>query len=253
MPLFSWPEMHGAIVHFPIALILAACFYELIGILLRKPVYRTVSFWMLLSAVVMSLPSLVTGWMTGTEMYRGPAPDVFLTHRNIAFLSTGLALILLAWRALARDGLVGRPLLGSLLLSLLIAAGTGYTGFLGGQMMFTRRGFTIEQTAAAPAGGNAPAGKAGLVKVVVLDSTLIEAGKKLYAREACANCHAIKGQGGNLGPPLDHTGRQHPDLTWQAEHIKEPVKFVKNSTMPPYPHLTPEELKSMATYMVSLQ
>jgi quinol-cytochrome oxidoreductase complex cytochrome b subunit len=51
-----------------------------------------------------------------------------------------------------------------------------------------------------------------------LDPALIEKGKQLYTANQCAACHKIAGEGGAVGPPLDNTGRSHPDINWHIEH-----------------------------------
>src|SRR5579871_776587 len=105
MSLPSWPEMHGALTHFPIALLVTACVFEIGAALLHRPTGRLVSFWMLVAAVVMAVPALATGWMTGSQLFGGAPslPSVFVWHRAAAFTTAGLAVVLLGWRAAARD------------------------------------------------------------------------------------------------------------------------------------------------------
>src|SRR5438128_10774296 len=69
----SWPEMHGAITHFPVALLITAFIYEAGAMVLHRPAWKSVSFWMLVAAVVTAVPSLVAGWMTGNELFSGVA------------------------------------------------------------------------------------------------------------------------------------------------------------------------------------
>jgi nitric oxide reductase subunit C len=86
-----------------------------------------------------------------------------------------------------------------------------------------------------------------------LDPALVAQGKVVYARAGCVGCHAVGGQGGTSGPPLDGAGAKHPDLEWQLRHLKSPGQLVRGSTMPGYEHLGEADLKALATYMLSLR
>src|SRR5579872_2513039 len=105
MPVLSWPEVHGALTHFPIVFLLLAPFFDLGSVFLKKPEWRTVSFWMLVGTVLGAIPSLATGWITGNTLFPDGAipPALFYQHRLVAFTLSGVALVLLAWRALAKD------------------------------------------------------------------------------------------------------------------------------------------------------
>ncbi len=50
-----------------------------------------------------------------------------------------------------------------------------------------------------------------------------EIGKSLYARFNCAQCHSIKGQGGEVGPALDGIGA-HRGREWLTARVLEPEK-----------------------------
>lgn len=88
---------------------------------------------------------------------------------------------------------------------------------------------------------------------IVIDTKLVELGKKVYAKENCGACHAIAGVGGKAGPDLTKAGTLHPDRSWQIEHLIKPDSKVPGSTMPAYPKLKKEDLEGLAEYMVSLQ
>src|SRR5205085_11428402 len=120
----SWPEMHGAVTHFPVALLITAFIYEAGALVLHRPAWRAASLWMLVAAVVTAVPSLVVGWMTGNQLFSGVGqpPAVFVWHRAAAFTTSGVALLLLLWRAIARDQL-GRGSRGGSVALAPVAAG----------------------------------------------------------------------------------------------------------------------------------
>lgn len=82
-------------------------------------------------------------------------------------------------------------------------------------------------------------------------------GKALYAAMKCASCHAIGGVGGYLGPPLDGIGGRRSDEYIQA-HLTDPAEHAKRfphlhlDTKMPHPHATPDEVKALTGYLMSL-
>lgn len=261
MTTLTWVETHGAITHFPIAFLIAGSAFEIGAALFRKPEWRVVSFWMLVVAALSAIPSLVTGWFTGEEIYAGPAqaPPIYYAHRNVAYVLTAFTFLLLAWRVKLRDQFSRRPLIASGFLALGIAAMVSYTGFLGGQMVF---GEAAPGSVEASSGG-APSmkkddsilakGPSAYVegKTLQLDPALVSQGEKLFNNYQCLNCHLMNGKGTKTGPDLTHAGRLHPDINWQIQHMKNPQKLVPGSTMPAYEQMKEEELRALAAFLVT--
>src|SRR5262249_37748512 len=86
-----------------------------------------------------------------------------------------------------------------------------------------------------------------------LDPALVQAGKMVYEKNGCSGCHAIGGQGGAVGPPLNGEGTRKPDLDWQIRHLKDPASVTKGATMPPYKQLSDKDLRALATFLLSLK
>jgi cbb3-type cytochrome oxidase cytochrome c subunit len=63
----------------------------------------------------------------------------------------------------------------------------------------------------------------------------------------------VEGIGGTSGPDLTHIGARQPDPAWHMAHFKDPASVVPGSAMPPYGHLSEEELKALTDYMLSLK
>jgi len=248
MPHISWLSMHGALTHFPIAMLIAGFLFEFGAALFKKPEWRIVSFWLLVTAVVTSAPSLLTGWMTGSKLYGTSAnpPSVFTTHRLMAFVTSGLALLVLLVRMSVRDKASGAGLAASIIAAFGLVCIVSYTGYLGGEMTLGEAGDDTTSSAAPPPSAVAQAGPA-------LDPALIAKGKLVYAANGCSGCHKIDGDGGHGGPNLSHEGTHQPDLVWQSEHIKDPQKVRPNSDMPAYGTLSDADLHSLAEYIVSMK
>ncbi|HZT43313.1 MAG TPA: DUF2231 domain-containing protein [Chthonomonadaceae bacterium] len=253
MPKLSWPELHGALTHFPIACLILACVFEIGAYLLRKPEWRLISYWMLVVSVIMAVPALATGWLTANRMFdQAPSlPSVVVWHRAMAFTTAGIALLLLIWRTRTRDRIGGGALLGSIVALVIASGAVGYTGYLGGEMVFGAAGAapinqnsTSAQTLpkeAASHTGNPPS----------VSTQDIQAGQQLFQSNKCLNCHAFNGAGGNTGPDLTHESLRHSDLDWQIAHLKDPARMSPGSFMPSYARLTPDQLKALASFLVT--
>jgi uncharacterized membrane protein/cytochrome c2 len=246
MASLSLVELHAALTHVPIAFLLGMAVFEAGAALFRKPEWRTVSFWLLVGAVAIAVPSLITGWITGNELkFTGspaPPPGVFVTHRLFAFSTSGLAVLLLLWRVKAKDRFEGRASGALLCLSLLAAACVGYTGFLGGRMVFGGASTEREEAAAKPT-------IVGSRTTLSADPKLVENGQKLFTQLPCHSCHRMNGSGGSSGPDLTHEARRHADVSWHIAHLKDPQKMKPNSDMPPFDTLKDTELKALAAYL----
>jgi uncharacterized membrane protein/mono/diheme cytochrome c family protein len=257
----SWPEIHGALTHFPIALLVMAAAFE-IGAWLTKndrlrTDWRTVSFWMMCGAVLMALPALLTGYITAQTLFSGPAkpPQIFDWHWRAAVTTSVLATLTLLWRVKKRDRLSGAAR-GALTASLLVTvAFVAITGYLGGKMVFGDE--SVEEAPNSVGDINELAeneqSKASTRNAPPVDAQLVATGQKLYEESRCQNCHRIDGKGRTNGPDLTKVGQRLPDINWHIEHLKNPQKVRPDSTMPSYEDLSPEELKSLSAYLVSLK
>ncbi len=78
-------------------------------------------------------------------------------------------------------------------------------------------------------------------------------GQALFQQYDCFACHQITGIGGTAGPDLTHVGTKRPDIEWHIKHLKDPESVVPGSAMPPYAHLSDEDLGELAEYLVSLK
>ena len=257
MPSLSWVEFHGAFTHMPLAFLLAVPVFEIGATIFHKPEWRTVSFWLLVGAVVMAVPSLLSGWFTGNDIFltreNAQAPAIFYQHRLAAFSTSGLAILLLAWRIKSRDRLRKRALTASILLAGVIAVTVGYSGFLGGRMVF---GSGSQEPASAstyvplePVAS--PAAKDSQPKTPDVEPRLVTAGAKLFKELPCQSCHRMEGKGGASGPDLTHEARRHAGINWQIEHLKNPQKMKPDSGMPPFDYLSASQLKALAAYLAT--
>jgi mono/diheme cytochrome c family protein len=86
-----------------------------------------------------------------------------------------------------------------------------------------------------------------------------EQGRVIFEKLNCAGCHSIGGRGGRLGPPLDGDGGRR-DTEFLTAHLTNPEEHVKKfpelhggqPNRMPHPHATPEEVKLLVAYLLTL-
>ncbi|HEY3332608.1 MAG TPA: DUF2231 domain-containing protein [Capsulimonadaceae bacterium] len=242
---YSWIEFHGAVTHFPVALILVGFLFEIGAPLFKKPEWRVVSFWCLTVGALGSIGALASGWLGAAGVYRDASlPQIVVTHRLFAFVTAITAIAHVAVRIVKKDKLEAGVAASALLLLLVATAAVSYTGFLGGQMVF---GETESKPAATlPSTSQAASVTPG-------DPKLVSMGAKLFVSQRCLSCHTVGAEGGSRGPDLTHEGSDISDVNWHIEHIKDPAKMNPGSSMPPYSSLTQPQLAALAAYLVSLK
>jgi len=150
----SWVELHAMITHFPIALLIVAATAEVISLLAGKwpeasRFFRQTSLLLLGLMFVSSFPAMLTGWLYGRN-YRRPPLD-YAMHWKMAWVSTVLAGVVLIWRLARRDRIASGARAFATVLLLGATVAVGYTGHLGGNMVFGESGGADDATSAVPA------------------------------------------------------------------------------------------------------
>lgn len=132
-PLKLWQHIHGASVHFPVALAVVSALFDLGALALRRETLRTVGFWCLIVATVVAVPALLSGlaaqlgWF-GIEKWEA---ESLLKHRNLALIASGILLVLSVWRVATRDQAPPAIRAVQALIALAAAVFAGWTGFVG--------------------------------------------------------------------------------------------------------------------------
>jgi uncharacterized membrane protein len=132
--LFIWlGKLHTVVIHFPIAMIVAAFGLEVLGIVQRRQTWRSAARAMLVVGAIGAVVAASLGWFAG-GFYLTDRNQILTVHRYLGMAVT-IASVVLAWAGLRRfhhekngDRMFG-ILLGVLTLAVLIQA------FLGGTFM----------------------------------------------------------------------------------------------------------------------
>jgi uncharacterized membrane protein len=128
-------RFHVILVHFPVALALAAVLGDVLWIIWRKDFYRSAAFYCLILAAVGSIPTVVTGDLhLDTKQY---GPDYqFVAERHEALGIASMCVLLAAGlvRAIRKNRPKGWWLGAYVALIAAVAVLVSLTGHYGGQL-----------------------------------------------------------------------------------------------------------------------
>ncbi len=130
-------ELHPAVVHFPIALIVSAALIDLLALLLRRPHWHHVSLWNLALGVVGAVVAARSGTAAAEvfEHTAGTVHAVLERHAQLGTITMWVGLGLLAWRIVRRDRM--SQLLRALTVAITVglASTVSAGGYLGGRLV----------------------------------------------------------------------------------------------------------------------
>lgn len=131
-------NVHPLLVHYPVALVVAALLFEVLWLLFRREsLYHAATASLALGAVT-GIAALVTGLLAGSTVpHSEAAHEIMETHETTALISFGLAAILAVWRLwrLRLPGYGGFNVV-FLFLLLVLTGLIAYTAHLGGQLVY---------------------------------------------------------------------------------------------------------------------
>lgn len=127
-------HLHPAIVHFPIALLTFSVFFDFLSLLLKRDEFRRTGFYLLALGVLATVAAIGAGLMAA-ETADAPK-DILKLHASLAVATSVLFLVLLVWRAAARNNI--SPKLFPLYLAIGVVGALMIlaVGFWGGHMVF---------------------------------------------------------------------------------------------------------------------
>ena len=98
------PNLHPLVVHFPIALLTCAYFFDVLAIGRDRPKYSNVGWWMQVAGSIGLLFTLATGLQAKSSVSVPlKAVDTLQVHEQLAFVVAVLFLVLLLQRIGARS------------------------------------------------------------------------------------------------------------------------------------------------------
>ncbi len=187
-------RLHPSMIHFAIALILTAVFFEFIRIVTRRDRPSPAALGCLLVSIGGAAAAISTGWIHA-EAAGFAGDDSVELHRWFGIAASSLALLSLLFGAFAARGDRPRSRRGYVLLLVLAAASVGFTGHEGGEITHGK-GWVFEPILGTAA-SNEP--------VVALDQPEVMPEVVSFERDllpifeqTCFKCHGEEKQNGKL-------------------------------------------------------
>jgi uncharacterized membrane protein len=137
--MIPWDKLHGAMTHFPIALLLFSTACDFVSVTFRKLSFarelRIVSFYGLAAAALASLGAVISGIaLTKGDLWgRG----YFAWHHRFVWPAFGLLMALAVWRLVVRDAMSRAGLILYLVLMLLASGLIAAAGYFGGEILLS--------------------------------------------------------------------------------------------------------------------
>jgi uncharacterized membrane protein len=127
---------HVIIVHFPIALGLAAFLADLLWVIMRSPRFRHAGLYCLVLAALSGVPAVIMGLAAaGGEEYAGDYARIVDLHKYFGMSVLGIAVLAASIRLIGRDQLKRWWLLAYCVLMVGLVIAIGFTGHLGGMLV----------------------------------------------------------------------------------------------------------------------
>jgi uncharacterized membrane protein len=133
----NWAKLHGATVHFPIALILCSGALDVSGFFFPAPAIRrglhAAGYWTMILGAAGTVPAVISGLVMSKGVVLGH--DTLRLHHLFAWPAFGMIVGVATWRALANDFAAQKAPAGYLVAAGLAAVLVMAAGYYGGEMM----------------------------------------------------------------------------------------------------------------------
>jgi uncharacterized membrane protein len=132
-----WERAHGGLTHFPIALIFAAAFFDVLAFFCRKPAkqrdFKAVGHWLVIIGALGSFGAVFSGLVLSKWTIGGTG--AVLLHHLFVWPAFALIVGLATWRLLVGNN-PSRRAFAVYLATMIVACGLiGVAGFFGGEML----------------------------------------------------------------------------------------------------------------------
>lgn len=131
--------LHPLVIHFPIALLISALAFDLVGVLWRREAFSSAAYYALLIGALGAVAAVLTGNQAeeAAERLAGIEPVLEL-HQKLGQVTmwAALAAVALRWYLIRRQPLAQRLRVLLLGISLALAVLVGVGGYYGGQLVY---------------------------------------------------------------------------------------------------------------------
>jgi len=132
------PNLHPLVVHFPVALLTVGLLFDLLGMVSKRDDHHRTGWWLHISGALGLILAVITGLHAedSVEITEG-ARNHFEIHEQVAFATTAVFALLLAWRVGSKTRIPERRRPVYFMLSIAAVALLWVTAWYGGEMVYS--------------------------------------------------------------------------------------------------------------------
>jgi uncharacterized membrane protein len=142
--------VHPIVVHFPIALLFTAVFFEIFGFWIQRETYRQFGLWLLILGLISGIIASAAGFWGEEAVVAAGVPEKAVDrHESLAIVTLVVFALLLFIRWRVRDRWSVRVRTAYFILAVSGVLLLGTTGYFGGDLVY-RYGAGVQKQATAP-------------------------------------------------------------------------------------------------------
>ena len=136
--MISATHFHAMIIHFPIALVMAGFFSEILGMVTKRDFFKNAALFLLLLGALGAIVAYISGNLAGDGIEEGPLKNPLELHEKAATVTLWLVVITALFRVAILYFKHNRRWFTwvSVLLFAALAGSVTVTGYLGGQLVY---------------------------------------------------------------------------------------------------------------------
>ncbi len=136
--MISATHFHAMIIHFPIALLLAGFFSEILGWITKKEFFKNASAFLLLLGALGTIAAFISGNLAGDGIEEGPLKEPLELHELAATVTIWLAIVTALLRVVVFYFKYNRRWVNwaFIILFTALAGSVTTTGYFGGQLVY---------------------------------------------------------------------------------------------------------------------
>lgn len=133
---YDAPRWHAVLNDFPVALLIAAVLFDLVGAAAKRESLRWAGIWTLWAGVIGGWAAVIAGELAESLDHGEAIHELMERHEQMAIMTMSVFTVVLLWRMARRFVLPASELALTRALSIAAVLGLVWTGVLGGRLMF---------------------------------------------------------------------------------------------------------------------
>ena len=136
--MISATHFHAMIIHFPIALLIAGFFSEILGLITKKEFFKNAAVFLLLLGALGAIAAYFSGNVAGDGIEEGPLKKPLELHEQAATVTIWLAIVTALFRGIVLFFKYKRRWINwaFIILFAAIVGSVTATGYFGGQLVY---------------------------------------------------------------------------------------------------------------------